>query len=259
MPPARCGACKRKSRFLGQPHGVLYRFVKRKPSGLYRPEGLLFAGERRLWFPMQGPILYRPGSHPGRIWNPPLHGFFAPETCEFPGWCGTYRTTVGRDALIPPDPCAAANTRGRAMALPCEPESILRPNGKRQPHDTTYLCRGRCLHRPAGPCAAAIPRFARNIKFIRKNETNPSRLQPTARRKSPGLCTGRGIWLFCPVSGYSAASSCAASSPRICSSRIFLMFSSMWKLLSSGIYRISSVMLTGSQKLVTTSTSGESG
>ena len=185
--------------------------------------------------------------------------FLAPETCEFPGWCGTYRTTVGRDALIPPDPCGAANTRGRDKSLPCEPESILRPNGKRQPHDTTYLCRGRCLHRPAGPCAAAIPRFARNIKFIRKNETKPSRLQPTPRRKSPGLCTGRGIWLFCPVSGYSAASSCAASSPRICSSRIFLMFSSMWKLLSSGIYRISSVMLTGSQKLVTTSTSGESG
>ena len=131
--------------------------------------------------------------------------------------------------------------------------------GNCKPHDTTYLCRGRCLHRPAGPCVAAIPRFARNIKFIRKNKTNPSRLQPTARRKSPGLCTGRGIWRFCPVSGYSAAFSCAASPPRIWSSRIFLMFSSMWKLLSSGIYRISSVMLTGSQKLVTTSTSGESG
>ena len=259
MPPARCGACKRKSRFLGQPHGVLYRFMKRKPSGLYRPEGLLFAGERRLWFPLQGAILYRPGSHPGRIWNPPLHGFFAPETRGFPGWCGTYRTTVGRDALIPPDPCAAANTRGRDKSRPygqrrgrghcggapphvgadsisarftpradmesaptrffragnawisrvvryiqndrragCpHPAGPLRRRerpreghgpppvnrnpycgrmGNCKPHDTTYLCRGRCLHRPAGPCAAAIPRIARNIKFIRKNETNPSRL-----------------------------------------------------------------------------------
>ena len=156
-------------------------------------------------------------------------------------------------------PAPPRTPAGGPWPSPCEPESILRPNGKRQPHDTTYRCRGRCLHRPAGPCAAAIPRIARNIKFIRKNEINLSRLQPAARRKSPGLCTGRGIWLFFSVSGYSAASSCAATTPRIWSSRIFLMFSSMWKLLSSGIYRISSVMLTGSQKLVTTSTSGESG
>ena len=209
---------------------------------------------------VRGPILYRPGSHPGRIWNPPLHRFLAPEMLEFPGWCGTYRTTVGRDALIPPGPPRRReHPREGHGPPPVNRNQYCGRMGNCKPHDTTYLCRGRCLHRPAGPCAAAIPRFARNIKFIRKNEINLSRLQPTPRRKSPGLCTGRGIWLFCPVSGYSAASSCAASPPRIWSSRIFLMFSSMWKLLSSGIYRISSVMLTGSQKLVTTSTSGDSG
>ena len=63
--------------------------MKRKPSGLYGPEGLLFAGERRLWFPCGG-----------RFYIGPVRG--------------------------------GANARGRAMALPYKPESILWPNGKLQ-------------------------------------------------------------------------------------------------------------------------------
>ena len=41
---------------------------------------------------------------PGGYRIRPYNGFPAPETRGFPGICGTYKTTVGRDALIPPHP-----------------------------------------------------------------------------------------------------------------------------------------------------------
>ena len=41
---------------------------------------------------------------PGGYRIRPYMAFLAPETRGFPGICGTHKTTVGRDALIPPHP-----------------------------------------------------------------------------------------------------------------------------------------------------------
>ena len=49
---------------------------------------------------------------PGGYRIRPYNGFSAPETRGFPGICGTYKTTVGRDALIPPGPAAPQTPAG---------------------------------------------------------------------------------------------------------------------------------------------------
>ena len=92
------------------------------------------------------------GRHVGEGHAPPANP--APETCGFPGICGTYKMTVGRDALIPPHP-ARRNTRGRAMALPYDPRRARGQPGKCEPGDAATPCRGRCSHRPGQPRRAA--------------------------------------------------------------------------------------------------------
>ena len=91
------------------------------------------------------------GTHVGEGHAPPANP--APETCGFPGICGIYKMTVGRDALIPPHP--AANTRGRAMALPYDPRRARGQPGNHNLRVITNPCRGRCSHRPGQPRGAA--------------------------------------------------------------------------------------------------------
>ena len=49
---------------------------------------------------------------PGGYRIRPYMAFLAPETRGFPGICETYKTTVGRDALIPPHPVAPRTPAG---------------------------------------------------------------------------------------------------------------------------------------------------
>ena len=49
---------------------------------------------------------------PGGYRIRPYMAFLAPETRGFPGICGTYKTTVGRDALIPPHPAPPQTPAG---------------------------------------------------------------------------------------------------------------------------------------------------
>ena len=49
---------------------------------------------------------------PGGYRIRPYMAFLAPETHGFPGICGTHKTTVGRDALIPPHPAPPRTPAG---------------------------------------------------------------------------------------------------------------------------------------------------
>ena len=68
------------------------------------------------------------GRHVGEGHAPPANP--APETCGFPGICGTYKTTVGRDALIPPHPAPPRTPAGGNKSLPYEPRQGPLPTGK---------------------------------------------------------------------------------------------------------------------------------
>ena len=59
--------------------------MKRKPSGLYGPEGLLFAGERRLWFPCGGRFYIGPVHTPGGYGIRPYTVFSRRKRVDFPG------------------------------------------------------------------------------------------------------------------------------------------------------------------------------
>ena len=56
------------------------------------------------------------GTHVGEGHAPPA--IPTPETRGFPGICGTYKTTVGRDALIPPHPAASQTPAGGPWPSP---------------------------------------------------------------------------------------------------------------------------------------------
>ena len=55
----------------------------------------------------------------------------------------------------PAGPLAGANTPGGYGIRPYDRRRAPRPTGKLRPCHTTNPCRGRCSHRPGGPCAAA--------------------------------------------------------------------------------------------------------
>ena len=75
----------------------------------------------------------------------------APETCGFPGICGTYKMTVGRDALIPPHPAPPRTPAGGINPSPTNHGKARGGPGNRNLCDITNPCRGRCSHRPATP------------------------------------------------------------------------------------------------------------
>ena len=55
---------------------------------------------------------------PGGYRIRPYMAFLAPETRGFSGICGTYKTTVGRDALIPPHPALLRTPRADMESAP---------------------------------------------------------------------------------------------------------------------------------------------
>ena len=80
---------------------------RREPGGYgIRPYNGFSAG-RASGLPMW-PVVA--GRHVGEGHAPPANP--APETRGFPGICGTYKTTVGRDALIPPHPAPPQTPAG---------------------------------------------------------------------------------------------------------------------------------------------------
>ena len=88
---------------------------------------------------------------PGGYRIRPYNGFPAPETCGFPGICGTYKMTVGRDALIPPHPAPPRTPAGGINPSPTNHGKVRGQPGNRKPCAITNPCRGRCSHRPGQP------------------------------------------------------------------------------------------------------------
>ena len=83
--------------------------------------------------------------------------FLAPETRGFPGICETYKTTVGRDALIPPHPAPPRTPAGGINPSPTNQRRARGQPGDRKPCAMTNPCRGRCSHRPAPPAPPRTP------------------------------------------------------------------------------------------------------
>ena len=122
MPPARCGACKRKSRFFG---AAARRFIPFHETQALRPVqagGLVVCRRAPVMVSRAGAdsisARFARRKHPGRIWNPPLHGFFRAGNAWISRVVRYIRNDRRRDALNPPDPCAAANARGRDKSRP---------------------------------------------------------------------------------------------------------------------------------------------
>ena len=113
--------------------------------------------------PCRGRCSHRPGqprtaaNAPGGYRIRPYMAFLAPETRGFPGICGTCKTTVGRDALIPPHPALPQTPAGGINPSPTTNGKARGQPGNRKPCAITNPCRGRCSHRPGQPRAAATP------------------------------------------------------------------------------------------------------
>ena len=92
---------------------------------------------------------------PGRIWNPPLQWVLRRAGIRPSHVAGRCRKACRGGACPSRKPRAAANTRGRAMALPYEPRQVRGQPGNHNLRVITNPCRGRCLHRPGQPRRAA--------------------------------------------------------------------------------------------------------
>ena len=99
-----------------------------------------------------GTLLHR--KVPGRDKSLP---YKSRKTTRQTGTAVTTRASVGRDALIPPDPTAAQIPTGGYGIHPYGRRRIPRPTGKPRSRRTANLCRGRCLHRPADPASPQGP------------------------------------------------------------------------------------------------------
>ena len=112
---------------------------------------------RDITTPCRGRCSHRPGrpraaaNAPGGYRIRPYMAFLAPKTRGFPGICGTYNTTVGRDALIPPHPAPPRAPAGGINPSPTNQRRARGQPGDRKPCAMTNPCRGRCSHRPATP------------------------------------------------------------------------------------------------------------
>ena len=95
------------------------------------------------------------GRHVGEGHAPPANP--APETRGLPGICGTYKMTVGRDALIPPHPAPPRTPAGGINPSPTNRNKRRGQRGNNKPCDTANPCRGRCSHRPGNPAPPQTP------------------------------------------------------------------------------------------------------
>ena len=120
------------------------------------------------------------------------------------GTAATTRASVGRDALIPPDPAAAQTPAGGYGIRPYGRRRMPRPTRKPRPPVTTNLCRGRCLHcarrrvseanRAAGPALRPeiVPRTLRRRKAPGGINPAPTNL-PKCPAKPERAATTRAI------------------------------------------------------------------
>ena len=110
--------------------------------------------------PCRGRCLHRPADPaspqgPGRDKSRP---YKPSEMTRQTGTAVTTRATVGRDALIPPDPHGGAKRlRADMESAPTDDGECRGQPGKPRPRVTTNPCRGRCSHRPADPAAPEGP------------------------------------------------------------------------------------------------------
>ena len=95
------------------------------------------------------------GRHVGEGHAPPANP--APETRGLPGICGTYKMTVGRDALTPPHPAPPQTPAGGINPSPTNRNKRRGQRENNKPCDITNPCRGRCLHRPGNPAPPQTP------------------------------------------------------------------------------------------------------
>ena len=106
------------------------------------------------------------------------------------GMAATTRTTVGRDALIPPDLTLPQGPRADMESAPTNRGKARDQPGKREPGNVANLCRGRCLHRPGDIAAAQTPAGG-----INPAPTNRGKARGYPGKREPGnvtnLCRGR--------------------------------------------------------------------
>ena len=134
--------------------------------------------------PCRGPIQYRPGLRrhgvPREGRAPPLQTM---ANAQPNGMAPTIRATVGRDALIPPDPAAAHGPAERSRPFPTNGAGRAANRENHGPYSTTNLCRGRCLHRPGDPAAS-------RTSAGRINPAPTNKFYVSGQPDGGGICAG---------------------------------------------------------------------